>query len=92
MATNATSIRSTRGQHRQPTALGFVRPGQAAVTSARGGALSTRVLHRGPGLVPRGSLGTALIQKPPSGVFYHAGEYCPLVDWAGRRRTAPAAR
>ena len=27
-----------------------------------------------------GSLGTAPIQKPPSGSFYRAGEDCPQVD------------
>jgi hypothetical protein len=53
VTTNATSIRATRGQHRQPNALRFVRPGQVAVTSARGGALSTRVLHRSPKTLPR---------------------------------------
>lgn len=30
--------------------------------------------------VTSGSLGTAPIQKPPSGNFYRAGEYCPAVD------------
>ena len=30
--------------------------------------------------VPGGSLGTAPVQKPPSGNFYRAGEFCPAVD------------
>ena len=48
--------------------------------STRGGGLDTHVVRRGPASVPRRSLGTALIQKPPSGAFYYAGEYCPQVD------------
>lgn len=33
-----------------------------------------------PAPVGSGSLGTAPIQKPPSGNFYRAGEFCPHVD------------
>jgi hypothetical protein len=33
-----------------------------------------------PTAAPGGSLGTAPIQKPPSGNFYRAGQYCPAVD------------
>ena len=81
MGTNATSIRPTHGQHRQPNALRYGHSRPAAIISAGGvGGLNTRGVRRGPGPVRRGSLGTAPIQKPPSGAFYQAGEYCPQVD------------
>jgi hypothetical protein len=51
-------------------------PGRNSVT--------TLVRRRRPGAhrwrVPGPRLGTAPIQKPPSGAFYQAGEYCPQVD------------
>lgn len=41
---------------------------------------TTRAYTPAPAPAPGGNLGTAPIQKPPSGNFYRAGEYCPEVD------------
>jgi hypothetical protein len=66
-----------------------IRPvrGQGRGGSAPGSNVTTLLRRRGPGVhrarVPGPRLGTAPIQKPPSGAFYRAGEYCPQVD-AGR--------
>jgi hypothetical protein len=38
------------------------------------------VVRRGPMLARGSRVGSAPIQKPPSGLTHRAGEYCPQVD------------
>ena len=92
MATTTTSTRPSGGRHRQPNALSYGNPSQPAVIAGRGGrGPNTHVLRHRSAPAPRGRLGTAPIQKPPTGNFYSAGEYCPQVD-AGKTTLNSAGR
>jgi hypothetical protein len=92
VATSTSSTRPSRGRLRAPNALGNGHLNQPAGMAPHGGrGPHTRVLRSPAAQATRGRLGTASIQKPPTGNFYCAGEFCPQVD-AGKTTQNSAGR